>query len=300
MPSPCIFCKQPAEIMIRVKKKGEETFSPARPVCMTCFARISSDPRYDVEEVRPSAPTPTQTKRKKRVSLSIPVFCIILALVIAFSSASTAFAMKSIPALKEIEFFEPKTEDEINISVQSDTTEEPSVDEPNETPLPPREDCHFRNARWGDDLETVKLYETEKTEEVDGNLFIFGTSIAGENVNTVMFFDPEFGLYGATYHCYEESRVEEAYLDRYNKLKERLTEKYGKPAEDKKVQLKKSQSFNEAQQLYYGYTKYFAVWYVDDTQIILGAMADSKNYFVDVCIAYSCTTFQPAANTGGL
>lgn len=72
MPTPCIFCKQPAYVWIRVKKKGEETFSPARPICLTCGGRLSKNENYTIKPASPPAQKPPADEMKSPPPAHIP------------------------------------------------------------------------------------------------------------------------------------------------------------------------------------------------------------------------------------
>ena len=83
----------------------------------------------------------------------------------------------------------------------------------------------FRNAVWGNDIETAKKYETEiELEEVDGSL-MGEAKIAGLDSYVIYMFDSNGKLYQGLYGIKTKEGVGEGiYISDFNNLKEKITE----------------------------------------------------------------------------
>lgn len=180
-------------------------------------------------------------------------------------------------------------------------TESESIPETTEEVIEQREGTTFRNTIWGDDIDTIKKYETKINLESldDGSLF------GNVRVNGYKAF--------AFYHFNDNKLHDGLYLfdlgytsggqfiSTYNSLKESLTKKYGNPTHDKIIPYQKESLIEYAgssKALEYGYVSYAASWETDDTLIILGL--SSQNYEIGLTLQYLDKNYEPDINDSGL
>lgn len=150
-----------------------------------------------------------------------------------------------------------------------------------------RENTTFRNAYWGDDIETVKKYEDSELVGEDTNFLYYNTKISGYEVNTVYFFDDNNKLYNAGYQFLNKQTNGGQYLTQYNNLKESLIKKYGEASIDKIVPFVDQSQIDhagESNAIEYGYVSYYTEWENDNTRIYLGMM--TENYETQIMIGY--------------
>ena len=179
------------------------------------------------------------------------------------------------------------------------SSEEPS-ESPEDTEPAKRDDADFRNAKWGDSIETVLEYETEiELNEIDGTLI--GSAVVNNfDAYAIYFFDNNECYQGAYSFNLEYTNAGQ-YIPTYNSLKESLTKKYGEPSEDVIIPLERESLIDmagEAKALEYGYEVYRARWETSTTDIMLGMGAE--NFEVSLIIQYIDKAYEPDINDSGL
>lgn len=166
-----------------------------------------------------------------------------------------------------------------------------------------RENCDFRNAKWGDSVNTVKEYAYDLDfldEDKDGNI----TTIVSEGL--VCGFDAYIGyhfdndsLFSGTYLFNIGTTVGGRYILAYDTVKEELAKKYGDPLNDAITALT-DQSFIDyagpAKALEYGYVAYNSQWETDTSDIQLGMFA--LNYEIQFALIYTDKTYESSEYNG--
>ncbi|EXG87783.1 hypothetical protein K413DRAFT_4683 [Clostridium sp. ASBs410] len=166
-----------------------------------------------------------------------------------------------------------------------------------------RENTNFRNAYWGDDIETVKKYEEEKLE---GNGtekgLLYSTKVGNYSANAMYFFDNDGKLYQGMYGINEEFTNAGQYIPLFQSLRDSLKEKYGEPDEDTILRLANQSQIDfagDAKALEYGYVVYRATWNnYNGTEIMIGMQA--QNYKVQIVIGYTDVNYKEDVNNSGL
>ncbi len=206
-------------------------------------------------------------------------------------------------------------------STGSTTTEQPSTNpspaeteentptpSPNPTPdttetaVPQREDADFRNAKWGDDKETVIEYEAD-VDLIESDDALVGEANAGGYDTLVIYYFDDDKLYETAYAFSEVLNFSNAgqYIPVYNSLKETLTTKYGTPIMDRIIPMESQDLIDyagEASALEYGYVTYVAQWETETTDIMMGMSA--INFEINLVIIYTDKNYEPDINDSGL
>lgn len=184
----------------------------------------------------------------------------------------------------------------------TDTEEAESVAEETEEVVEERDNTDFRNACWGDDIETVKKYETKGTYfgEQEGNL-LYTDILSGAKVYVCYQFENE-KLCGGVYMPEEKYSNSGQYIAHYNSIKEALIKKYGEPSTDKINKFEDDLQIElagEGDSLKYGYTSYACEWFTDTTRISIGLA--SQNFDIAYAIHYEdISTYHESDGTEGL
>lgn len=95
-------------------------------------------------------------------------------------------------------------------------------------------DTDFRNAKWGDSMDTVKKSEDAEVFGGNDSMLMYKTDIFGEQGKVMYVFDDN-GLYSVVYDITNDSFSAEDWLDYYEKIRVSLTERYDEPYEDSVV-----------------------------------------------------------------
>ena len=152
---------------------------------------------------------------------------------------------------------------------------------------PKREElCDFRKTNWGMNKEQVKKTEKGKIVEEDENILTYQGNVAGLDCFVVYIF-AEGKLVRAKYVFTETHSNKNDYILDYNKLKEILIKKYGKPIEDSQLwrnDLYKDDYQNWGFAVSLGHLVYFALWETPSTSIAM--MLDGENYEINLQIEY--------------
>ncbi len=157
-----------------------------------------------------------------------------------------------------------------------------------------RDDCIFRNAKFGDSAEMVKRYETG---EFDGEISGVNTSVGYydvvENIESYImyYFNSQDELYNITVMFLDSHTDYEVYLREYQDLGEKLVGLYGDPtASEKAKESLYSYCANEAEALKLGQVKYRTLWETDteDIRLYLG----NDNFKIDFALIYESKVFQ--------
>ncbi|MDR1772485.1 MAG: hypothetical protein LBS02_17900 [Hungatella sp.] len=179
-----------------------------------------------------------------------------------------------------------------------ETTEEVTIAEE----LVKRENTNFRNACWGDDVETVKKYEEEKLEAEEDSTLTYSTKVSGYDMYAIYCFDNNGKLYKGMYGFKNKYSNAGQYIPQYQALRDSLKEKYGEPGEDDIIPLQKQSQIDysgEANALKFGYVAYRATWNdYNGTKITIGMMA--QDYEIGIFIEYIDVNYKEDVNNSGL
>ncbi len=153
-----------------------------------------------------------------------------------------------------------------------------------------RSDCDIRNAKFGDNKETVKRYETLECTDDSYNSLTYLTDLSGEDACLVYCFNNSDELYIVGYSIYESHTDYSQYISAYNNIKENVTKKYGSPNNEwiKKGSLY-SYCNSEAEALQLGEIAYYSVWELERYKIEMGLSTD--NYEVTFILKYTSNEF---------
>lgn len=173
-----------------------------------------------------------------------------------------------------------------------------------ENPVKPqvRENCDFRNAKWGDSQEDVKKYELEITDFVHGTdseaVFAGETTVSGYSAVALFHFDNNklyMGMYAFDLNYSNAGQ----YIPVYNVLKENLIKKYGEPTVDMIIPLADERLIEmagDASALEYGYVQYGAVW--ETSSSVIQLMMGAQNYDITLGIQYTDKYYSGSGNNG--
>lgn len=182
-------------------------------------------------------------------------------------------------------------------TAQVEVTPTPS---PTVSPIEQRLDVDFRNAKWGDSIETTHKYEVEiDLQESDDQLS--GTATVGGYDAYVGFMFDDGLLYKGIYAFPLDYTNAGQYIPVYNTLKDMLTKIYGTPLEDTIIPLETQDLIDmagESKALEYGYVVYRAMWQTSTTDIMIGMMA--QDYDVNLLITYTDKNYEENINNSGL
>ena len=190
---------------------------------------------------------------------------------------------------------------------QSSSVEKTTETETTETAttveeLQKRENTNFRNAYWGDDIETVKKFEDAKPESGEDNALLYSTKVSNRDAYAIYYFDDNGKLYQGMYVINEEYSNAGQYIPQYNSLRDSLKEKYGEADEDTIIPLERQNLIDiagDASALQYGYVVYRATWNdYNGTKIMIGMQ--SQNFKVGTVIMYTDVNYKEDVNNSGL
>lgn len=156
----------------------------------------------------------------------------------------------------------------------------------------------FKQFVWGSTLEEVIDVEgtylaSDKVDGKNDTVIIYRTKAVGMDVILGYYFCDN-GLYQVVYSLDEEHTSGESYINDYEKFRDALTKKYGKPLFDrikwndssmKEYYLENGKSKGDA--LTYGYCSY-STGYQTDRSLIAMSMS-SDNYEISTTIVYQST-----------
>lgn len=156
----------------------------------------------------------------------------------------------------------------------------------------------FKQFKWGASFEEVVSVEgnyltSDKVNGKDDTVIVYRTTAVGMDVILGYYFCDD-GLYQVVYSLDEEHTNGESHIDDYEKFRDALTKKYGKPLFDrikwndnsmKEYYLENGKSKGDA--LTYGYCSYFTGYQTDRSLIAMSMSSD--NYEISTTIVYQST-----------
>lgn len=169
-----------------------------------------------------------------------------------------------------------------------------------EIPIKQRSNVDFRNAKWGENMETVKKYELDITLSDSEDMLSGEVNVGGYESYVGFLFDDN-KLYEGVYAFPLDYSNSGQYIPAYDTLKSMLTQKYGDPYEDEIIPLTKQSLIDyagPASSLEYGYVVYRCQWETNTTNILLGMSAE--NYEVKLLILYTDKNYEADINDSGL
>lgn len=192
--------------------------------------------------------------------------------------------------------------EEANNSLQESTNDNIPEVQPTKAPEPiERPNTVFRNACWGDSIETVKKYETvDLIEESNEGLLYLDTLLDVYDVCVVYKFEND-SLCKCGYTIKNNYTTGGQYINAYYDLQSKLKSLYGEPIEDEIYKFEDDMSIElagESSALTYGYVKYRTVWNTGDVEIALGTF--SENYQENLVITYSDPNYVEDLSKSGL
>lgn len=146
-----------------------------------------------------------------------------------------------------------------------------------------RRNCDFRNAKWGDSKETVKMYEELTVGEEDENAISYIGTINNLDCSILYSFKND-KLVKGFYFITEHHSTPSSYISDYQELKKQLKSKYGKPYADEKIPTDRlayiCSSDGEALQL--GALIYRAKWTTKTSKIYIILQNDNYEYVLSI------------------
>ena len=164
-------------------------------------------------------------------------------------------------------------------------------------------DFGFRKAKWGMTPDQVKKTESgvewQESKSDYGPILYFETEIALLEARALYYFvDNSFER--GNYLITEKHTNDRQYLIDHNTLKEILTEKYGKPSEEKEIWLNdlyQDDRQNWGTAVSIGHVIFTTTW--DEaigTQGIIGLVLKGDNYIIDLNIRYESPGYGQATD----
>ena len=146
----------------------------------------------------------------------------------------------------------------------------------------------FRNTNWGMSKGQVKATEDKKPDFEDDTTLGYEVKIEGSNFSCIYSF-LEDKLYNSGYFFTGKHTNKNLYIDDYEKLKETLTKKYGKPTKDIpgfwKNDLYKSDKRSWGMAVSVGHLVYGTSWETPTTKISL--MLSGDNFKISMVVSYT-------------
>lgn len=139
-------------------------------------------------------------------------------------------------------------------------------------------DTDFRNAKWGDDMNTVKKSEDAEVFGGNDNMLMYKLDISGQEGKVMYVFD-DSGLYSVVYDITNDELSASEWMDYYEKLKNDLAERYDEPAEDSVIALNGDKTDADPELLKEGKISLQTGWVNDKVNIWMQLMADDEDHF---------------------
>lgn len=149
------------------------------------------------------------------------------------------------------------------------------------------ENFTFRKTRWGMSPEEVKASEPLELAQSSDGMIGYKTRVLEKNVFLVYIF-AEKRLVRAKYILAENHSNKTDFIQDYKDFQKILTEKYGKPDEDRviwKNDLYKNDPDHFGTAIGIGHLGYYSIWQTPDSKII--CILHGDNYDVKCEIEYS-------------
>lgn len=155
-----------------------------------------------------------------------------------------------------------------------------------------RDNCDFRNAKFGDNKETVIRYEDlDLSMDVDTYLE-YETVLDNENAYLYYNFNSKDELYLVEYYFTDKHTNKSYYIESFQSITGKLTQKYGSPSE---VISKKGNLYaycvDDAQALSVSQITYETIWKLDNMNIKLELFND--NYNITYRLSYQSEKIEP-------
>lgn len=190
----------------------------------------------------------------------------------------------------------------VKVTEQSSSVEQTKEEVTTAEELVKRENTNFRNACWGDDIETVKKYEDAKSEGEEDNALLYSSKVSNYDAYVLYYFDDNGKLYQGMYGFTDEYTNPGQYIPQYQSIRDSLKEKYGAPDEDAIIPLQKQSQIDysgEANSLQFGYVVYRATWNnYNGTKIMIGMQA--QNSEIKIVVMYTDVNYKEDINNSGL
>ena len=146
----------------------------------------------------------------------------------------------------------------------------------------------FRNTNWGMSKEQVKVTEDKKPDFEDDATLGYDVKIGGDDFACMYSFLQD-KLYNSGYAFTGKHTNKNLYINDYEKLKETLTKKYGKPIRDIpglwKNDLYKSDKQSWGMAVSVGHLVYGTSWETPTTKISL--MLSGDNFKISLVLSYT-------------
>lgn len=164
-----------------------------------------------------------------------------------------------------------------------------------------RSGADFRNAFFGDDVETIKLYETKTFDSINSTqdtLIFTGENIGGVSCHIVYLLNDEGEMFSAFYSNEDKSGLQ--CIEDYNTWIDLLEQKYGEPDTQVVNQLSSSAAYcaDDGQALELGFLQYWTEYEKDN--MIISCYADSDNFEAYTILRYQSKTVSDSTDTDGI
>lgn len=136
-----------------------------------------------------------------------------------------------------------------------------------------RDNCIVRNAKFGDDKETVKEWEDAKSIDpstlgVDDNVLVYETKLNGIDVYVSYYFNSSNKLTKIAYINTSSHINNQSFINDYDEIEESLEKKYGVPDEKEYSQNSSAKySANEGDAIRLGNAMRYTLWNKDGYMI---------------------------------
>lgn len=185
--------------------------------------------------------------------------------------------------------YDINTEGTYNISVvATDISGNKSEEKNLQIIVEDRDNCTVRNAKLGDDIDTIKRYESAElvveNNDESGLFLMYEDVVAGEDAYIVYQLNHNEELYCIIFSFIESHTDHSLYINTFYNITEQLTERYGEPHVEKFKGSLYNYCDSEVEALNIGQVKYRNTWKTNDMKITLFLAKD--NYEISFLLAY--------------
>lgn len=149
-----------------------------------------------------------------------------------------------------------------------------------------KQEPDFRSCFWGMQKEEVKKVEKEFLEYEDQECLIYSTSLFNIDCYLLYYFTRDNKLYESGYLFVKEYVDPRSYIIDYQKVKNLIEKKYGKPYLDRENWTNDLFKDNPGTALQLGFLRFISSWSTEKTNISL-ILTSNNRYEIGMLLSYT-------------